>query len=112
MGRLLAELTVETAITMDYTRGIAICPFQYYHASMTTITCKIPERLHAELEAVARQRRVAKSTIVREALEQRLKRNRKTAAPTAFDLVRSLCGSLHGPVDLSTDPRHMEGFGA
>jgi len=78
---------------------------------MTTLTCKIPERLDAELEAAARQLRVSKSKIIREALEQRLKRSRKAATLTAYDLAKSVCGTLHGPSDLATNPRYMEGFG-
>ncbi len=78
---------------------------------MATITCKIPERLDAELEAAAQRRRVPKSTIVREALEQRLKRGRKVAALTAFDLAKSVCGTLRGPSDLATNPKYMEGLG-
>ncbi len=35
---------------------------------MTTITCKIPDKISAHLEATARQRRVPKSQVVREAL--------------------------------------------
>jgi predicted transcriptional regulator len=79
---------------------------------MTTITCKIPERLDAELEAAAHQRRVSKSRIVREALEQRLRRSRRVAAVTAYDLAKSVCGTLRGPSDLATNPEYMEGFGA
>jgi len=40
--------------------------------AMTTITCKIPERLDAELEAVAEKRGVSKSEVVREAIEANL----------------------------------------
>jgi predicted transcriptional regulator len=79
---------------------------------MTTVTCKIPERLDAELEAAARRRRVPKSAIIREALEQRLKGSRKVAALTAYDLAKSVCGTLRGPADLATNPKYMEGFGA
>jgi hypothetical protein len=79
---------------------------------MTTITCKIPVNLDAKLEALARRERVSKSTIVRQAIEQRLRRAGNTAAPRAYDLIKHLCGSLRGPTDLSTSPRHMESFGA
>jgi predicted transcriptional regulator len=41
---------------------------------MTTITCKIPDEVSARLEATARQRRVPKSQIVREALVAVLKK--------------------------------------
>jgi hypothetical protein len=76
---------------------------------MTTITCKIPGQLKARLEAAARQWRVSKSAILRFALEKQLAR--RSTAPSAFDLVKHLSGSLHGPKNLSTNPRHMKGFG-
>ncbi len=78
---------------------------------MISISCRIPERLEAELTAEARRRRVSKSTIVREALEQRLKRARKASPVTAFDLAKSVCGKLQGPSDLATSTKYMEGFG-
>jgi len=79
---------------------------------MVTITCKIPEKLDAELESLARRRRVSKSAIVRQALERHIRQGPKVSAPRAIDLVKSLCGSLHGPRDLSSHPRHLEGLGA
>ncbi len=79
---------------------------------MTTLTCKIPERLDAALETLARRRRLSKSAIVREALELRLGKPDARHAPVAFALVKRLCGTLRGPSDLSTNPAHMEGFGA
>jgi hypothetical protein len=77
---------------------------------ITTITCKIPNGLKARLEAAARQRRVSKSAILRFALERQLAR--RSTALSAFDLAKHLSGSLHGPKDLSTNPRHMKGLGA
>jgi Ribbon-helix-helix protein, copG family len=76
---------------------------------MTTITCKIPGKLNARLEALARRRRTSKSAILRLALEKQLAQ--RSAAPSAFDLIKSLCGTLHGPKDLSTNPKHLKGFG-
>ena len=78
---------------------------------MTTITCKIPDHLDAKLEAAARQRRVPKSEIVREALEQRLVARRGRGKTSAFDLVKSLCGSLNGPTDLSANAAYLEDLG-
>ena len=79
---------------------------------MTTITCKIPEKLNAELEAIARRRRTSKSVILREALESKTKASTRSSKPTAHDLVKHLCGTLRGlPKDLSTNPKYMEGFG-
>ena len=78
---------------------------------MTTITCKIPDALNASLEAEARQRRQSKSEIVRQALQQSLRQSMQKHEPRAYDLARRLCGSLRGPKDLSTNPRHLEGLG-
>ena len=83
-------------------QGITIC-------RMTTITCKISEKLNAHLEALARRRRVSKSAILRQALENKL--SARAAAPSAYDLVKHLCATLRGPKDLSTNPKHMRGFG-
>lgn len=78
---------------------------------MTTITCRISERLNAELEAVARERRVSKSAVVRQALESQARRAKRGAGPSLFDLVKHVAGRLHGPRDLSTNGKHLEGFG-
>lgn len=79
---------------------------------MKTITCKLSEKLDAQLEAVALEEGVSKSQIVRETLENRFGRIRGRKAPRAFDLVGDLSGSLEGPADLLTNPKYMEGFGA
>ena len=79
---------------------------------MTTITCKMSDRLAAEVEALARCERRSKSALIREALEERLRTARRKTTLHAYDLVKPLCGALRGPRDLSTHPRHMEGFGA
>lgn len=79
---------------------------------MTTITCKVPEKLAAQLDALARTERRSKSAVVREALEERLKTKRRRGQVTAYDLVKHLCGSIKdGPSDLATNPKYMEGFG-
>jgi Ribbon-helix-helix protein, copG family len=79
---------------------------------MTTITCKVSEKLAAELDSVARAERRSKSAVVREALEDRLKRKRGRGFVSGYDLVKHLCGSLKGgPTDLATNPAHMKGFG-
>ena len=77
-----------------------------------TVTCKLPESLDAQLEAAAREEGVSKSQVLRQALEDRIKRNRSKKSPRAFDLVKDLCGSIKGPADLLTNPRYMDDFGA
>lgn len=78
---------------------------------MKTITCKLPEKLDAELVAAAREAGISKSHIVRQALEDRISRKRGKRSPRAFDLVKDLCGSVKGPADLLTNTKHMEDFG-
>jgi hypothetical protein len=79
---------------------------------MVTITCRIPEKLDAAIGAQARHRRVPKAVVMREALTRQVRRGTAPRAPTAFDVARSLCGSLQGPRDLSSNPRHLEDLGA
>ena len=79
---------------------------------MTTITCKLPEKLAAQLDTLARAERRSKSALVREALEDRLKAKRRRSPVMAYDLVKHLCGSIKGgPSDLATNLEHMKGFG-
>jgi hypothetical protein len=78
---------------------------------VTVITCKIPEALDAALEARAKQRRVSKSQIVREAIERSFD-GKKPPPLSAYDVMKSACGIIRsGHKDLSTNPKHMKGFG-
>jgi hypothetical protein len=79
---------------------------------MKTFTCKLPEKLDAELETAARLEGVSKSQVVRKALEERIGRSRSRKSPRAYDLVKDLDGSVKGPADLLTNPKYMEDFGA
>jgi Arc/MetJ-type ribon-helix-helix transcriptional regulator len=79
---------------------------------MKTITCKLPEKLDAQLEAAAQEEGISKSQVVRNALEDRISRKRGKKSPRAYDLVKNLSGSVKGPADLLTDPKYMENFGA
>lgn len=78
---------------------------------MMTLTLKIPPETNARLEAEARRRHVSKSRVVRDALERSLVR-RTASSPSVYDRIKHICGTVHGPKDLSTDPKYMEGFGA
>lgn len=81
---------------------------------MKTLSVKIPDALQARLAAACRSRGVSQSSLLREALEAHLSdaQGRNGAkAPSCYDLVADLAGSLEGPSDLSTNPRHMDGFG-
>jgi len=79
---------------------------------MSTFSLKLPDSLLARLEKVSRERRVAKSTLVRAALEKELAAPEERAGASCYDLARDLAGSLKGlPKDLSTNPKYLEGFG-
>jgi len=77
---------------------------------MTTLICRIPEKLDATLERLSQQAKVPKGKFVRKALEQAVRKPRRNGS--AFNLVRNLCGSLSGPSDLATNPKYLEGLGA
>ena len=92
--------------------GIAFPKIWYYRVYMTTITCKIPESLDAEIEAVAAKRGVSKSVVVRDAIEASLAEQKRRAGLSAYDVMKNACGIIRrGPRDLATNPKHMKGFG-
>jgi predicted transcriptional regulator len=79
---------------------------------MTTISLKLPEDLHAQLEHEAKAKRVTKSQVVRESLEKALNRGAEAAGGSCYDMARDLAGAAKGlPKDIATNPKHMEGFG-
>lgn len=80
--------------------------------AMTTITCKIPEKLDAEMEAIVEKRGISKSEFVREAIEHNLQQQKKQVRLSAYDVMKEACGIIKGgPCDLATNPKYMKGFG-
>ncbi len=79
---------------------------------MKAISLKLPPGLNAQLDRAAKQRRQSKSEIVREALEHFLNGDGNAQTPvSALELAAELVGSAEGPSDLSTNPKHMHGYG-
>lgn len=84
---------------------------------MKTISLRLPDRLHAQVDREAKRQRRSKSAVIREAVERTLKSrarsngSRGKRRPTVFELAGDLLGSVEGPADLSTNPKYMEGFG-
>jgi predicted transcriptional regulator len=79
---------------------------------MTTLTLKIPEDLAAELKSEARLRSVSKSEVAREALYKYIGRKKNKQGTSCYDLAKSFAGCVeNAPVDLSTNPGHLKGFG-
>lgn len=78
---------------------------------MTTLTLKVPEELLARLDEAARLDRTSRSEVCRKALEARLKKT-PVRRRSLLELSRDLCGSgSSGIRDLSTNKKHLEGFG-
>jgi len=73
-----------------------------------TISVKLSGPLASWLTRQSRELGRSQSDLVREALEQR--RNGQGQA-NCHELLQDLCGSFKGPRDLSTNPRHLRGFG-
>lgn len=75
---------------------------------MKTITVKLPEPLAHWLSQRARELGRTQSDLVREALHHA---SEGGARGSCFDLFADVCGSAVGPKDLSTNPKHLDGFG-
>lgn len=78
---------------------------------MKTLSLKIPETLEGDLAAVAEERGVSKSEVVREALVEHLRTVRPAARGSALAMVEDLVGSVEGPEDLSSNPAYLDDLG-
>lgn len=74
---------------------------------MRTVSFKLSDRLDDALSDLARRRKLSRSAIVREALETMTTSKRRSVTAVVDELV----GSVDGPVNLSTNPKHMAGYG-
>ena len=80
-------------------------------AAMTTISLKIDEKLAASLDAEARALRTTRSELCRQAIAGLLRRSAK-GKPTLLQQSKDLCGAGSSEMrDLSTNRRHLAGFG-
>lgn len=75
---------------------------------MPTVTVKMPEELHARLEAEAARRHTSKSAVLREAFA-----HRQTSSPkgSLYERAKHLIGSIDGPGNLSARSKKMERYG-
>lgn len=78
---------------------------------MVRVNLTLPEGLHRKLSAAARKRRVSKSALLRQALEEYLDKNLVRPGVSCLDLVQDLVGCVEGPGSLSTHPCHLVGYG-
>lgn len=76
-----------------------------------TLSFKIPDALESDLTEIAREQGISKSDVVREALVNHCRGERPVSKASALALVDDLVGSLEGPEDLSSNPRHLDDLG-
>lgn len=74
---------------------------------MRTVSFKLSKKLDDALSDLDRRRKSTRSLLVREALEALAAGKRRSVTAVADELV----GSLEGPADLSTNAKHMTGYG-
>jgi hypothetical protein len=82
----------------------------YYHRYVEGLSIKLPAELRRRLAAEAKRRNMTQSAIVRESIEQVLKRSSGKGQPSSCtDLVRDLIGSVRsGRSDLATNNAYLE----
>ena len=74
---------------------------------MRTMSIKLSTRLDDVLSDLARRRKSSRSALVREAVEALAAGSRRSVTA----LVDELVGSIDGPADLSSNPKHMTRYG-
>jgi len=80
---------------------------------MTTISLKVPDELVSRMDALARAKRINRSALLREALEDKLKAATRKAPQSLYEQSADLCGMGNsGLGDLASNPKHMDGFGS
>ncbi len=77
-------------------------------SKLKTLSIKVPAALSARVVKLARSRNSTVSAVVRDAIERYAPEEGLSFADAARDLIGSLNA---GPGDLSTNPKHMKGFG-
>ncbi len=79
---------------------------------MKTISLKLSQDLEREIRTAAEHQGIRLSEWIRAAMEERLKKEPRKKRLTAADTFGKYLGIAgDGSHDLSTNPKHMEGFG-
>ena len=76
---------------------------------MKTLSVKLPDPLAQWIERRSKKLKRTQSEVVRAALER--ERDGVNRVKSCGDLLTELDGFFDGPKDLSTNPKHLEGFG-
>jgi hypothetical protein len=75
------------------------------------VTLKLPRVLAGRLRALSRATGRPQAELLREGLSLRLEADSTVRHGSVLDVAGDLAGSLDGPRDLGTSPRHLRGFG-
>ena len=79
---------------------------------MKVLSVKVPEALDRKIMAAVKRRRMQKSVVVREALERYLDETHEARRGSFLDLAGDLIGCVKdAPADLSSNPKHLDGYG-
>jgi hypothetical protein len=79
---------------------------------MRTISLRLPDNLLGHLDSEAKARDVTRSRLIRESLDEALRRQSPDVVVSCYDLARDLAGSVKGlPKYLAENPKFMEDFG-
>jgi len=76
------------------------------------LSLKVPEQLDRKLSAMVKRRGMRKSAVVREAIERYVDESREIRKGSFLDLAGDLVGCVKdAPADLSSNPKHLNGYG-
>jgi Arc/MetJ-type ribon-helix-helix transcriptional regulator len=78
---------------------------------MKTLSLRLPDHLDAQLTTMAEKQGAPKSELVRRALERMLSGQDPDRPKSFLEMTRDAKGCVEGPSDLSTNQKHLEGFG-
>lgn len=78
---------------------------------MIAISIKLPEPMFHDLSQRAKTTASSQSEVIRNALAAYLSKDNRASTASCADRASRWAGMATGPVDLSTNPDHMKGFG-
>lgn len=78
---------------------------------MKAISIKLPDPLFHDLAQAALARASSQSEIIRTALTAYLKQDAAPSTASCSDRASRWAGMMQGPADLSTNAKHLRGFG-
>ena len=78
---------------------------------MKNVSLKMAEELDAEVERMAAEAGVGKSTFIRDAVAEYVVSRREPLKGSVLDRMGDLVGCVDAPEDLSVNPEHMDAFG-